>query len=297
MNKLIERVDDNGVRRISIAQGSAAAYGYRTLNGFDSGLDLMLQKIASGLDFETFSERLAFDAQLSPLCPNTRPVIPLKPSEPRDCCVSGFGYTHTHVNAVKAPTREAPDWYYKGNGNSLVVAQEIVTTPFHACSAGFEVEYICVYVIDHLRNPRYCGYTLAFDFSDPDLRHRHPSLAGLSKLRQTVVCPELVLGDLPQQTTVSSSVIRKGEVAWKKSSQLGSAQLNISKPELETMLFQHDTLCEPGTVHFVLLGAAISSDRDGFQLKDGDLITACSDLDSLEISVSYEDEAVRCSCN
>ncbi len=29
----------------------------------------------------------------------------------------------------------------------------------------------------------------------------------------------------------------------------------------------------------------------------GDLITACSDLDSLEISVSYEDEAVRCSCN
>lgn len=64
--------------------------------------------------------------------------------------------------------------------------QTLQLSPAHMDTS---IEYACVYVIDASDAPHYIGYTLAVDFSDPALRHSHPSLAGLSKLRNNSSLP------------------------------------------------------------------------------------------------------------
>jgi hypothetical protein len=65
----------------------------------------------------------------------------------------------------------------------------------------------------------------------------------------------------------------------------------------KALLFQHEELCEPGTVHYVLLGASLSTDKDAFELQHGDVIRASSQEDGLQLSNLFEDEVVRQSCN
>ncbi len=296
MRKLTEWLSDNGTRWVEISE-DAASVSRRTVSGFTRSIDVLRNQLLSGMDWADFLHGIEILSDDAYRVTGARTVVPLQTHEPRDCWVRSFGYTHREVNGAAAPQRDAPDWYFKGNGNSVVISGGEVTTPFHACGSGYEVEYLCAYLIDELGNPRYCGYTLALDFSDPDLRHRHPSLAGLSKLRQTVISPELILELPPLSTVVSSSVVRDGQLIWQKSSKLGLEQLNVSLPELEAMLFQHDSFCEPGALHFVLLGASISTDRDGLLLQHGDVIRASSEIGDLDIEVAYADEAVRCSCN
>lgn len=135
------------------------------------------------------------------------------------------------------------------------------------------------------------------DFSDPVLRHTQPGLAGLSKLRNTALCHELVIAEPPRYSVVRSSIVRRGETVWDKQSLLGLDQLMFAKHELEALLFQHEELCEPGTVHYVLLGASLSTDKDAFELQHGDVIRASSQEDGLQLSNFFEDDVVRQSCN
>lgn len=84
---------------------------------------------------------------------------------------------------------------------------------------------------------------------------------------------------------------------WEKHSYLGLAQMTFTKSELEELLFRHEELCEPGMVHYVLLGASLSTDRDAFELQHGDVIHAQTLVDGLLLSNRFEDDAVRLSCN
>lgn len=91
--------------------------------------------------------------------------------------------------------------------------------------------------------------------------------------------------------------MRRGQTVWDKQSLLGLDQLIFAKSELEALLFQHEELCEPCTVHYVLLGASLSTDKDDFELQHGDFIQASSEEEGLQLSNLFEDELVRQSCN
>lgn len=297
MDKIIEGIDRNGARWVGIVQRAESSTTTSTINNVKSTQQLGELFVRSRLNWPQFKRTLILSPVHSGSAVTVACRIPFKPTLDVNCMVSGFGYTHRWVNGTAAAEHAAPDWYYKGTGKGLVTQLQSITSPCHASGAGIEIEYACVYVIDSGGSPHYMGYTLAVDFSDPVLRHSHPSLAGLSKLRNTAVSHELVMAEPPASSNVQCSVIRHGNPVWEKQSRLGLDQLLFAKSELEQLLFRHDELCEPGMVHYVLLGASLSTDRDGFELQHGDVIQAKSEVDDLLVSNRFEDDAVRCSCN
>ncbi|RON50608.1 hypothetical protein [Pseudomonas frederiksbergensis] len=297
MDRIIDAVDRHGVRWVGLVQGVGASATAWQVEGAESSQALAVRFMRSKQSWEHFKSGLSLTAVPVEALASMTFNVPLRPALDAVCMVSGFGYTHRSVNGLPMPERSSPDWYYKGNGKGLVGASRAIKSPCHASGAGIEIEYACVYLIDDCRNPRYIGYTLAVDFSDPVLRHTQPGLAGLSKLRNTALCHELVIAEPPRHTAVRSSIVRRGEIVWDKQSLLGLDQLMFIKRELEALLFQHEELCEPGTVHYVLLGASLSTDKDAFELQHGDVIRASSQEDGLQLSNLFEDEVVRQSCN
>ncbi|WP_297845625.1 hypothetical protein [Pseudomonas sp.] len=297
MDKIIECVERNGERWVGIVELTEGSERLRKINHLKDSQQLGELYIKSHLKWPEFKETLGCSPITSESWFTASYRIPLKPVQDVHCMVSGFGYTHRLVNGTAAAEHASPDWYYKGNGKGLITQLQSIKSPYHASGAGIEIEYACVYVIDAGASPHYMGYTLAVDFSDPVLRHSHPSLAGLSKLRNTAVSHELVMAEPPPYSIVQGSVVRQGKVVWEKHSRLGLDQLLFAKTELEELLFRHDELCEPGMVHYVLLGASLSTDRDGFELQHGDIIQALSERDGLLVSNRFEDDAVRLSCN
>lgn len=297
MDKIIECVERNGDRWVGIVQLQEGLESLHKIDKYIDSRELGENFIKSHLKWPEFKKDLVFSAIKSETWLTANYQIPMKPRQDVQCMVSGFGYTHRFVNGTAAAEHAAPDWYYKGNGKGLVTQLQSIKSPYHASGAGVEIEYACVYVIDANATARYIGYTLAVDFSDPVLRHSHPSLAGLSKLRNTAVSHELVMAEPPRTSIVQGSVVRQGKVVWEKQSRLGLEQLLFAKSELEELLFRNEELCEPGMVHYVLLGASLSTDRDGFELQHGDIIQALSEADGLLVSNRFEDDAVRFSCN
>ncbi|RON53638.1 hypothetical protein [Pseudomonas frederiksbergensis] len=297
MDRIIDAVDRHGVRWVGLVQGVGASATAWQVEGAESSQALAVRFMRSKQSWEHFKSGLSLTAVPVEALASMTFNVPLRPALDAVCMVSGFGYTHRSVNGLPMPERSSPDWYYKGNGKGLVGASRAIKSPCHASGAAIEIEYACVYLIDDCRNPRYIGYTLAVDFSDPVLRHTQPGLAGLSKLRNTALCHELVIAEPPRHTAVRSSIVRRGEIVRDKQSLLGLDQLMFTKRELEALLFQHEELCEPGTVHYVLLGASLSTDKDAFELQHGDVIRVSSQEDGLQLSNLFEDEVVRQSCN
>lgn len=297
MDKIIDSIKSDGVRWVGIVRGAGEVAEVWHVAGVESSQELARNFVRSKQSWADFKSGLSLSAMPLESLSTMTFNIPLRPAQDALCMVSGFGYTHRSVNGVLMPERSSPDWYYKGNGKGLVAASQPIKSPYHASGAGIEIEYACVYLIDECRNPRYIGYTLAVDFSDPVLRHTQPGLAGLSKLRNTALCHELVVAEPQRCSKVRSSIVRRGTTVWDKESLLGLDQMRFAKSELETLLFQHEELCEPGTVHYVLLGASLSTDRDTFELQHGDLIQVTSQEDRLHLSNTFEDEVVRQSCN
>jgi hypothetical protein len=297
MDRIVDAVDRHGVRWVGLLQGKGTSASLWRVDVVESSQALAVRFVRSKQSWEDFKSGLSLTALALEALSSVTFSVPLRPVMDAVCMVSGFGYTHRTVNGLPMPERSSPDWYYKGNGKGLVAASRAIKSPCHASGAGIEIEYACVYLIDDCRNPRYIGYTLAVDFSDPVLRHAQPGLAGLSKLRNTALCHELVIAEPPRHSVVRSSIVRRGQTVWDKQSLLGLDQLMFAKSELEALLFQHEELCEPGTVHYVLLGASLSTDKDDFELQHGDIIQANSEEEGLQLSNLFEDEVVRQSCN
>src|SRR5690606_24840198 len=59
-----------------------------------------------------------------------------------------------------------PEWFYKGNGSTLVGSGEPLLSPEFALDGSEEPEIAGIYVIDDSGNPRRLGFCLANEFSD-----------------------------------------------------------------------------------------------------------------------------------
>lgn len=223
--------------------------------------------------------------------------IPMKPADDRNVFVSSFGRTHNTLNGLPAGNREL-DWFFKGNGTTLRTTGERIILPMQSFSGGIEVEYVLVIIITNNGRPKVVGYTIANDFSDVGMRKIHPNLANLSKLMSTGIGHELILTDkIPEHSKVVCKVVREGSDIWRKESVLGFENMKHTQSQLMDILFGSDLLKSPVySVHYLLLGASISTDKAGVELRHGDTIIIETIEDELLLHNSYEEEAVIYSC-
>ena len=172
-----------------------------------------------------------------------RVLIPLDHDDPAHVHVTGTGLTHlgsaegrdkmhrtladatTLTDSMKmfklgldggkpAPgaTGVQPEWFYKGDGSTLVAPGGDLVSPSFALDGGEEPEIVGLYVIDDDGQPVRLGFALGNEFSDHVMERQNYLYLAHSKLRPASVGPELLVGDLPADVRGVSRIRRGKEI-------------------------------------------------------------------------------------
>ncbi len=170
-----------------------------------------------------------------------------------------------------------PEWFYKGDGSSVVPSGAALRSPDFALDGGEEPEIAGIYLIDSEGVPRRLGFCLANEFSD-HLTERHNYLwLAHSKLRPAALGPELLTGTLPADVRGTSRIYRDGRLLWEKAFLTGEANMSHSIANLEHHHFKYAAFRRPGDVHVHFFGTATLSFADQIRTEPGDVFDISAD--------------------
>jgi hypothetical protein len=164
-----------------------------------------------------------------------------------------------------------PEWFYKGDGRSLVAPEAPLTSPQFALDGGEEPELAGVYLIGADGTPFRLGFALANEFSDHIMERRNYLYLAHSKLRPASIGPELLLGELPADIHGKARIWRGGLALWEKTFLTGEDNMSHHVRNLEHHHFKYEMFRQPGDVHVHFFGTATLSFSDGVQAQDGDV--------------------------
>ena len=164
-----------------------------------------------------------------------------------------------------------PEWFYKGDGSSLVAPGQPIASPAFALDAGEEPEIAGIYLIDDKGQPVRLGFAIANEFSDHVTERGNYLWLAHSKLRQAALGPELLVGDLPSDVRGSSRIVRDGETIWERPFLSGEANMSHSIANLEHHHFKYGQFRRPGDLHVHFFGTATLSFSDDLQTQPGDV--------------------------
>jgi hypothetical protein len=186
-----------------------------------------------------------------------------------------------------------PEWFYKGDGSSLVGTGEPLVMPPFALDGGEEPEIAGIYLIDADAVPRRLGFALGNEFSDHVTERENYLWLAHSKLRQAALGPELRLGDLPLDVRGMSRIRRGHAVLWEKPFATGEANMTHSIANLEHHHFKYARFRRPGDVHVHFFGTATASFADGVAPEPGDVFEVEADAFHLTLSNALERDAAE----
>ncbi len=229
-------------------------------------------------------------------------LAPIDHPDSAHLCVTGTGLTHLgsaegrdrmHRKAAENPaptdsmkmflmgveggkpapgeTGVQPEWFYKGDGSTLVGTGAPLASPAFALDAGEEPEIAGIYLIDRDGNPVRLGFALGNEFSDHVTERGNYLWLAHSKLRVASIGPELLLGELPQDVRGTSRILRDGATLWEKPFLSGEANMSHSLANLEQHHFKYGLFRRPGDVHVHFFGTATASFADGVVTQPGDV--------------------------
>jgi hypothetical protein len=176
-----------------------------------------------------------------------------------------------------------PEWFYKGDGDSLVAPGAPLTAPGFAEDGGEEPEIAGIYLIDLNKNPVRLGFVLGNEFSDHVVERNNYLWLAHSKLRQAALGPELLLGDLPASVNGISRILRGGKLLWEKAFLSGEANMSHSIANLEHHHFKNAHFRRAGDIHVHFFGTATLSFSDGVTTQDGDIFEIEADAFRLPV--------------
>jgi hypothetical protein len=164
-----------------------------------------------------------------------------------------------------------PEWFYKGDGSSVIAPEKPLTSPSFALDGGEEPEIAAIYVIGPDGTPFRLGFSLGNEFSDHVTERGNYLWLAHSKLRQASIGPELLVGPLPGHVEGTSRIRRDGQVIWEKPFLSGEDNMSHTIGNLEHHHFKYDLFRRPGDVHVHFFGTATLSFSDGIKPLDGDV--------------------------
>ena len=164
-----------------------------------------------------------------------------------------------------------PEWFYKGDGRSIVGPEKPLPSPEFALDGGEEPELAGIYWIAADGTPYRLGFTLANEFSDHVMERMNYLYLAHSKLRHAALGPELLLGELPVDIRGTARITRAGETIWERSFLTGEANMSHHVRNLEHHHFKYDLFRRPGDLHVHFFGTATLSFADKVKAQDGDV--------------------------
>jgi hypothetical protein len=240
------------------------------------------------------------------LLTSARLMPPLTHPDPARCHVSGTGLTHL----ASAATRDSmhhraelpgevapavtdsmqmfrwgieagrpggprpgvqPEWFYKGDGGTVVASGHPIPAPEFALDFGEEPEVVGLYVIAGYGRPMRVGYAIGNEFSDHVTERQNYLYLAHSKLRFCGVGPELLTGPLPAHLAGTSRIRRGTAVRWEKPFLTGEANMCHSLANLEYHHFKYVQHRRPGDVHLHFFGTSTLSFADDIRVEPGDV--------------------------
>ena len=164
-----------------------------------------------------------------------------------------------------------PEWFYKGDGRSIVAPEKPLPSPQFALDGGEEPELAGIYVIGADGTPFRLGFTLANEFSDHVMERMNYLYLAHSKLRAASLGPELLLGELPVDIRGTARIRRAGKAIWEKPFLTGEANMSHHLRNLEHHHFKYALFRRPGDLHVHFFGTATLSFADHVKAQDGDV--------------------------
>jgi hypothetical protein len=164
-----------------------------------------------------------------------------------------------------------PEWFYKGDGSSIVAPGAALHSPDFALDGSEEPELAGIYLIGPTGQPHRLGYCLANEFSDHVTERGNYLWLAHSKLRPAALGPELLLGQLPQDVRGTSRIRRDGRILWEMPFLTGEANMTHALSNLEHHHFKYPLFRRPGDVHVHFFGTATLSFAAGVEVRVGDV--------------------------
>jgi hypothetical protein len=164
-----------------------------------------------------------------------------------------------------------PEWFYKGDGRSIVAPEKPLPSPEFALDGGEEPELAGIYLIASDGTPHRLGFTLANEFSDHVMERMNYLYLAHSKLRPAAIGPELLLGELPADIRGTARITRAGKAIWEKPFLTGEANMSHHVRNLEHHHFKYALFRRPGDLHVHFFGTATLSFADKIKAQDGDV--------------------------
>jgi hypothetical protein len=295
------QLTQNGERHVAAVDDSGAA---RLVGGVSSTYDLAQRAIAEGKSLDATVAALPAGpvVDLAAALAEGRVLAPIDHPDPSHLMLAGTGLTHLgsaegrdkmHKAATSAekPTDSMrmflmgveggkpkpgevgaqPEWFFKGDGSSVIAPGAPLTSPAFAEDGGEEPEIAAIYVIGLDGTPFRIGYALGNEFSDHVTERQNYLWLAHSKLRPASIGPELLTGPLPGHVEGVSRIRRDGEVIWEKPFLSGEDNMSHTIANLEHHHFKYDLFRHPGDVHVHFFGTATLSFSDGIKPQDGDV--------------------------
>ncbi len=164
-----------------------------------------------------------------------------------------------------------PEWFYKGDGRSIVAPEKPLPSPEFALDGGEEPELAGIYLIAPDGTPCRLGFTLANEFSDHVMERMNYLYLAHSKLRPAALGPELLLGDLPADIRGTARITRGGKAIWEKPFLTGETNMSHHVRNLEHHHFKYGLFRRPGDLHVHFFGTATLSFADKVKAQEGDV--------------------------
>jgi hypothetical protein len=298
--RLVQIVTPNGERLVAAATDGALG---RRVKGAASVLSLAQAAIAAKstlgamIDAAGYGEEIDLGDALS----SGRIMAPIDHPDPARVFLTGTGLTHLgsadardrmHAKAHSADASDSmkmfrmgldggkpahgqtgvqPEWFYKGDGRSIVAPEKPLPSPQFALDGGEEPELAGIYVIGADGSPFRLGFTLANEFSDHIMERMNYLYLAHSKLRPASLGPELLLGELPADIRGAARIRRAGKTIWEKPFLTGEANMSHHLGNLEHHHFKYALFRRPGDLHVHFFGTATLSFADHVKAQDGDV--------------------------
>ena len=296
---LTQLFDQAGRRLVAATDGAGLS---RRLDGVASTYALALEAIAAGASLAQVAARheQAEPVDLPAALAENRVLPPIDHPDPAHCLLTGTGLTHLgsaegrdgmHKAAAAGQATDSmrmflmgveggkpaagtigvqPEWFFKGDGSSLVAPGAALPSPGFAGDAGEEPEIAGIYVVGPDGTPCRLGFALGNEFSDHVTERGNYLWLAHSKLRAASLGGELLTGALPASVEGRTAIERDGAVLWEKPFSSGEANMSHSIANLEHHHFKYGLFRRPGDVHVHFFGTATLSVADGIETRDGD---------------------------
>lgn len=300
--RIVQYIDDKGNKRI----GKVTEPRIEMVNSVTSTYDLFTYAQDRKISMPEAVDKLVSDTSedYETLLNNKRILIPVDHHDPYHLWITGTGLTHLgsaasrdqmhnnndeeskenltdSIKIFRAGVLDGkmqngkpgvqPEWFYKGNGLTVIPPGGNLPRFNFAMDGGEEPEIAGVYVIDKRGEPVRLGFVLGNEFSDHKMEKINYLYLAHSKLRYCSYGPELLLSDLPGDIKGISRIVRNGNVVWEKEFLTGEKNMSHNIANLEYHHFKYPMFRQPGDLHLHFFGTSVLSFTDGIETEEGDL--------------------------